>query len=1071
MHHSSDIAAYLEQANGWISAHLDATISPNVVLLPPLTPLLLDSLASHAVQVALTQPKHAWAITAVAEAAAAHTRDPFLQAQAHWQAARAANAWYRPDLVATAVTQARQQFTAAGVTATSGWPAACDWQQYAEPWLHNNFQAALASLEIALVQLSNSDRLDLVPHCRLSLAYCYILTAQFDAAEVQLDESEAVFQQQDDLLHQARCWLHRASALRRQLRYPEALVLLEKAQQVFCQMAAPVDEAKACYQLGYCELNQSGDFARAEEYFATAAARFGEREMALWQALCLNGLVQVHNNAGRLSEAYRLLVPIRETYERFPLIGLQADTAVESGLQSLYRGDWQTAVRHLQRAEANYQQLDLTYMVAMSVLYQGDTYLQAGHYHQALRCMEKALAEFERLGDDGRQADCHMRLGQAWLALGRDDLAYESLLAAADYFERTRKPAFFQHVITQQAEVFFRQQKQAEGIELLRGALALVEKRGGQLDRALVQRALGEALCLAGELDEGGQLLKTAVAHFQMMETDLEQAVCQLALGRYYQQTGSTAAARTAWETALALNQTAVPAISWQARAGLAALYAQEGNTTSALEQYRYAVAALARLRHNIWQPGLADSFLRRPGTMLDQAVALAGQVRSEYYALTFLEESKAQIVGRQLAVAATRQASSDELNTLAAEIRWLQRKVAASEVENHIFSSQFREWQQQIIQKAQQYDQKAAQLERQLFSGADSSWRVGDFDVAQFRQQAVQRLGTRWVALNYYLTASHLYGVTLTPTAHWIWTAELTPLVRLALNVCTKGGHGRVWAARHLAALGTWLIPESVQAQLTPETTLLVSPHRELHRLPWAALHVGQPKRPLITTSIPVIVPSWQSLLYLWQREENEKTAVRSGLMLAISDFQERHPALPQTREESARLRDLFGTTLHLIQEAEATAESLYQLAQTHELAKFDFLHIASHAFSDQLTGRLSGLALYDRDLWLDEMYQLTPLPPLVTLSACSGTLSRLLEGDEQVGLATACLAAGAQCVVGSLWPLLDEMMAAFMVRFYEYLRAENRPGLALAQTQREMYVGNMPAGQWGSLQCVGRP
>jgi CHAT domain-containing protein len=113
----------------------------------------------------------------------------------------------------------------------------------------------------------------------------------------------------------------------------------------------------------------------------------------------------------------------------------------------------------------------------------------------------------------------------------------------------------------------------------------------------------------------------------------------------------------------------------------------------------------------------------------------------------------------------------------------------------------------------------------------------------------------------------------------------------------------------------------------------------------------------------------------------------------------------------------------------------------------------------------------LYDRDLWLDEIYQLAPLPRLVTLSACSGILSRLFEGDEQVGLATTCLAAGAQQVVGSLWPLLDEAMVEFMRRFYTYLQEEGAPALALAQTQRDLYEMGSPMVQWGSLQCIGQP
>ncbi|NIV13045.1 MAG: hypothetical protein GWN62_17705, partial [Aliifodinibius sp.] len=64
--------------------------------------------------------------------------------------------------------------------------------------------------------------------------------------------------------------------------------------------------------------------------------------------------------------------------------------------------------------------------------------------------------------------------------------------------------------------------------------------------------------------------------------------------------------------------------------------------------------------------------------------------------------------------------------------------------------------------------------------------------------------------------------------------------------------------------------------------------------------------------------------------------------------------------------------------------------LADRHGLDSFKFLHVASHAFADTLSGRLSGLAFYDRDVWLDELRGCAPFPGLVTLSACSGSKSR---------------------------------------------------------------------------------
>lgn len=127
--------------------------------------------------------------------------------------------------------------------------------------------------------------------------------------------------------------------------------------------------------------------------------------------------------------------------------------------------------------------------------------------------------------------------------------------------------------------------------------------------------------------------------------------------------------------------------------------------------------------------------------------------------------------------------------------------------------------------------------------------------------------------------------------------------------------------------------------------------------------------------------------------------------------------------------------------------------------LAHYAFWHVASHAFHDGVTGRLSGIALYDRDMWLDEVWECAPLPPLVVLSACSGNRSHVCTGDEHVGLATTCLAAGARQVIGSLWPIRDQLAADFISRFYDYYLAGHAPGHALALAQRSALEDSMDA------------
>lgn len=137
--------------------------------------------------------------------------------------------------------------------------------------------------------------------------------------------------------------------------------------------------------------------------------------------------------------------------------------------------------------------------------------------------------------------------------------------------------------------------------------------------------------------------------------------------------------------------------------------------------------------------------------------------------------------------------------------------------------------------------------------------------------------------------------------------------------------------------------------------------------------------------------------------------------------------------------MRPRLGTKGLALCEDKATWDNFLVLAQEQGLARFSFWHVASHAFHEPITGQLSGISFYDRDVWLDELWQCAPLPQLVTLSACSGSKSKLYAGDEHISLATTCLSAGAHTVVGSLWPVPDKEMPVSMHTYYAALAAGN--------------------------------
>ena len=111
------------------------------------------------------------------------------------------------------------------------------------------------------------------------------------------------------------------------------------------------------------------------------------------------------------------------------------------------------------------------------------------------------------------------------------------------------------------------------------------------------------------------------------------------------------------------------------------------------------------------------------------------------------------------------------------------------------------------------------------------------------------------------------------------------------------------------------------------------------------------------------------------------------------------------------------------------------------------DYLHIACHGLSDLTDPLKSGLVLADGELSVEEIVERAAVGcRLVVASACdSGRIGIWQVANEHVGLPGAFLAAGAACVVASLWPVDDQATSLLIARFYEELAVSGSSGAGL--------------------------
>ena len=1033
-------------------ANLPERVSP----LPPLTEHLLDELSLAAVQSGLSRPRYGWAVTAVSVAAAQLTDSPHLQALAAWNLAHAANAWYRPQCVATAIKRARAIFQA---NDEPGWIAACDWQANAIPWMQPNFSQATAVLESALAALQTSALTTFVPHCRLSLAYAYVLVGRFEEAFTQVAQAETTFAHEQDTVGQAQCLYTRAAIQRRSSQGMLAITTLEQAQGLLPPEKAPVFAAIVSYNKAYLE-RANGRFNTAEAMFKEALHEFEQLDLSLWHAQCQGALAQLYNYAGRPVQARQFLQEASVVYADHHLPGLLADNLLDQGQLEAFCSNFRASRAHFRQAQTLYSTTGNQWMAHVALMDVGYSYYQEGAYQQALRDLELAYDHMKQQPIAYRLANCTRNLGEVWMRLGNMEEASRYVDETITLYQQSGRQERLSHLYLMQAEICQHNNDLQGAFDWLQQAYNLSLEQGIMPLVAQAELLLGEHLLLRSQWDAAVAYLETAVHHFQQMKMPAEQAATALSLGRAYAAKGLLPAAKTTWQQAL--NVVDAPHIIWQAHAELA----QHTQAQHALCHYREGMATLARLRRNVWQPALTDSYLAHTAAHMDKAVNLAFQTDSHRDAQEFIAESKAQTVAKRLAKAAQIiPALPEEIQNWVLEIRWLQNQLTQLQEGTTLTRFSAPSLQTDLAQKVRQYHTALARLERAAAPDAANLWWQ-TFSAAHFRQLAAEHLGETWLALDYYLTEDDVYCVILTPTETHLHTAHMTAQVHQALRLCVRHRCQQPRSKQALGLLGELLLPQWLWQRLTPDTRLIVAPHRQLHGLPWAGLFDDERGRWLVETAVPTIIPSLHSLVYLWQRQPEPDANNGDGLMLMVSEFATRHLPLPAVTLEQKLLHQTLNGKVHTLANTAATVDNLLQ--EQPNFADYAFLHVASHAFVDKLTGRLSGIALYDRDLWLDEWQRLAPLPPLVTFSACSGLQSRLYEGDEAQGLAISCLAAGAQQVVGNLWPLLDTAVPHFMQSFYAHWQAGASPAAALAMAQRSA-IPQIALNLWAGYQCFG--
>ncbi|HSH02327.1 MAG TPA: CHAT domain-containing protein [Anaerolineae bacterium] len=1039
-------------------SHTPLTLNhASATTLPPLTPTLFNHLNQIALNHQYQTPRYSWTLNKLLVLAAQQTTDTRLQAQASWHLGRAANAWTRPDLLAPPLNHAQSLFEQLNMPA---WTAASTWQLYAQPWLHAPFTTVANQLEQALTSLEQHHLMPWLPYCRQSLAMAYLLIGQPTLADQQLTLAHTEFTQLDDPIGLVLIFYTQARLARIQANYDHANQLLQQARHLTAPLPTPVLDAMIAFQQAHILMQHQGDYHTATQLFTQALTIFNQANLPLWQAQCQEGLVKVYSYNGSLTTASDLAAQSRQVYQKYQIPGLLASNLNTSAQLLQFKGELAPSLDYLRQAEAKFKQVGNRWLPSVALMNQGDIYLAQGHYQQALNALETAYRQFDELNNNYRLAAASWRLAQLWLQLNHQEQAAHYLTITEQLYQQLGHQEWLPQLYILQAEISPDTEKQAH---YLRQAQQLAQTQNIPLLIATIARTQSELSLSQGEYDHALTHLQIALDIFTTNNMITEKAKSLLIYGQILAAQAQLTTAQTTWHQALTLIANDAPEIKWRLELELASAAYQQKNQPQSLHYYQTMLTTLGHLRRNIWQPALAGLFNAQTEQQLNHAVTQLTQIGDLNTTLQFIEESKAQTVYRNIHNPWQLQSQlPPALQNLVADIRWLQEKLQASQ---HDPLPNNQQLHQKFHQKISLYQQQLAQFEREQRGQLPPNF-LPAFNLDTLQTYFNTHFTSQWAALNYYLHDDTLICLLLTPDNLYLHQQKMNGSIQLALRAVIQQRCQSSRTHQALSRLATWLLPPQLHHYLTPNTHLFIAPHHNLHQIPWSALMLT-PDAPLVTQAIPTIVPSWQSLLSLWQKHPQRRTQFDHGLLLGVSHFDKMyHPPLTAVAHEINTLHHTLPTPTHTLTDTAATWPNLQK--QTRH--QYDFWHIATHAFVDKVSGRLSGIALFDQDVWLNELESLAPLPPLVTLSACQGLQSLRHAGDEMLGIVNTCLTAGTQTVIGSLWPLPDEFAPHIIQTFYQQLTTGQQPALALALTQRQLHHQH-PIGNWAGFQSIGLP
>jgi hypothetical protein len=171
--------------------------------------------------------------------------------------------------------------------------------------------------------------------------------------------------------------------------------------------------------------------------------------------------------------------------------------------------------------------------------------------------------------------------------------------------------------------------------------------------------------------------------------------------------------------------------------------------------------------------------------------------------------------------------------------------------------------------------------------------------------------------------------------------------------------------------------------------------------------------------------------------------------------------PDLPHIDGEVTRIREMFPNAI--------VYSTVDQVLNAAESDPFDLIHVAAHGRYDHENPMFSSIQLEDGHLLACDIARSSFQTRIVVLASCDSASMGQPTGWEPQGLARAFLARRSEVVIGSLWPLNDQVAEYGFGVFYRKLKEGLSVSQSLANARDDLKERYPHPAFWGSFVMFG--